>query len=453
MRGMTAVLILAMACGGADPGKDVDADADADTDDDTDVDTDTDGDTDDDTDGDPRLSGCHPVPAPTGPIVDVDPSMDDDTLRQTAAGLSPGDTLRFAAGTYTLGAAGYLRITAPGVTLVGATGDRDDVVLDGQYQTTEVVQILADDVTLAHLTIRRAWDHPVHVMGDGDDGTTGTWIHDIRVVDPGQQAIKVNSGEGTWADDGVISCSSMELTTAGRAEVRDDCYTGGVDTHGGDGWVVRDNRIDGFWCEEGLSEHGVHFWRASRDTVVERNHITNCARGVGFGLSDTPATEPSITAEECPAAGDAYVGHLGGIVRNNTIVADDPALFASGFGFDGGIALAAACDATVVHNTVFSTQAPYASIEWRFDGTSGLVANNLLSHPMRERTPDTATVGANQEDAGAADFVDAAAGDLHLASTSTAVDAGEDLAGDPAPTDLDGQPRADGAPDLGADEI
>ena len=289
-------------------------------------------------------------------------------------------------------------------------------------------------------------------MGDGDDGTTGTWIHDVRIVDPGQQAIKVNSGSGTWADDGVISCSSLELTTAGRAEVRDNCYTGGVDNDDGDGWVVRDNHIDGFWCEAGLSEHGVHFWRASRDTVVERNVITNCARGVGFGLSDTPATEPSITAEECPEAEGAYVGHLGGIVRNNSILADDPSLFASASGFDGGVALAAACDATVVHNTVFSTQAPFASIEWRFDGTSGHIANNLLSHPMRERTADTATVGTNKEDATAADFVDAAGGDLHLAAGSTAVDAGDVLDGGPAPSDIDGEDRIDGAPDLGADE-
>jgi hypothetical protein len=274
----------------------------------------------------------------------------------------------------------------------------------------------------------------------------------VRIVDPGQQAIKVNSGEGTWADDGVISCSAMELTGAGRAQVRDSCYTGGVDTHGGDGWVVRDNRIDGFWCESGLSEHGVHFWRASRGTVVERNVITNCARGVGFGLLDEAGTEPAITADECPQAGGAYVGHLGGVVRNNNILADDPALFASQFGFDGGIALAAACDATVVHNTVYSTQAPFASIEWRFAGTSGVIGNNLTTHPMRERTAGTVTLGTNREDASAADFVDAAGGDLHLAAGSGAIDAGTALDGAPAPTDIDRQARDDGAPDLGADE-
>ncbi len=139
--------------------------------------------------------------------------------------------------------------------------------------------------------------------------------------------------------------------------------------------------------------------------------------------------------------------------RNNLIFTDDPGLFASEAGFDGGISLWSACEATVIHNTVYSTEVPFASIEWRFESTSGVVANNLVSHNLMERTAHTATAFDNIEDAEASHFVDASAGDLHLASGSAAVDAGADLGDAAVSDDVDGEARDDGAPDIGADEI
>ena len=57
---------------------------------------------------------------------------------------------------------------------------------------------------------------------------------------------------------------ALLLTDAGRAQVQ-DCYTGGIDAHSAWGWVVRDNVFEGFWCDQGLSEHAVHFWVTGRD--------------------------------------------------------------------------------------------------------------------------------------------------------------------------------------------
>ena len=47
------------------------------------------------------------------------------------------------------------------MTLRGQSGQRDAVVLDGNYVTTEIVQVVASDVTVADLTLREAWDHPI----------------------------------------------------------------------------------------------------------------------------------------------------------------------------------------------------------------------------------------------------------------------------------------------------
>jgi hypothetical protein len=194
------------------------------------------------------------------------------------------------------------------------------------------------------------------------------------------------------------------------------------------------NRIEGFWCEHGLSEHGIHMWRASADTVVEENVIVDCARGIGFGL------------------GSGADGHTGGIIRNNFVAAADGDLFASEYGFDAGIALWGAEGAAVIHNTVASTMAPFSSIEWRYIDTSVTIENNLTTGPILDRG-GSAVLTTNLSDEPASLFADVAAGDLHLAiAGSSPVDAGTSLPAGTCDGDVDGQ-RRDANPDIGADEL
>jgi hypothetical protein len=54
----------------------------------------------------------------------------------------------------------------------------------------------ASNVVIADLTLREAYDHPIHVSGNPAP-ITGTLLHNLRLVDPGQQAIKINPvGQG-----------------------------------------------------------------------------------------------------------------------------------------------------------------------------------------------------------------------------------------------------------------
>lgn len=405
------------------------------------------------TGGGPVSSSCAPLDPPAGEILDVTPA---DDVSAIVAGAPPGSTVRFAAGTYDL-AARTLAVRAAGVTLRSATDQASDVVLDGGYQTPAggVVAIYdQSDVTVAHLTIRRPRFHAVHVTATAAPADR-VRLHGLRIEDPGEQAIKVNhGGEGFFADDGELACSSIELTDVGRIQVMgyessgSRCYTGGIDAHGTRGWVVRDNVIRGFWCSnDDLSEHGIHFWRGARGTTVERNVLIDNARGIGFGLSD-----PSGRAfDDGPCGGVASASHYEGRIANNFIAATRPELFASPSGVDGGIALAHACDASVVHNTVATTETPFASIEWRFEGTNVELVNNLATHPFRPRDGATAAQLGNVEDAPLGDFVDVAAGDLHLVAGASAIDAGDPAGSAVAPQDVDGDLRG-GSPDVGADE-
>jgi len=395
---------------------------------------------------------CAQLPPPSTNVVNVNTV---DELQSAVNTAIPGDTILVADGTYDLNGV-YLRINTPNVTVRSASGDREAAILDGNYQTTEIFQIVASDVTIADLTLRKAYDHPIHVMSTDNSHTLNTLIYNVHIIDPGQQAIKINPADsgsyGYYTDDGMIACSHIELTDEGRTHIRDNCYTGGIDAHQSQGWVIRDNLIEGFWCDSGLSEHGIHLWRGCRATLIERNVLNDNARGIGLGLA-TSGLGRNYADDPCPSA-SGYVDDFGGLVRNNFISANDVDLFASQYGFDCGICFWNACNAQALHNTVYTANsaATFSSIEWRFPNTKALITNNLVNHIMRERDDASATQSGNLTNAVVNWFVAPASGDLHLLGTATgAID--QVTAPMVVSEDIDGNSRPIGpASDLGADE-
>jgi hypothetical protein len=379
---------------------------------------------------------CPKLPQPTGPTIEVTATQ-ANSLRSIVAGAASGTTILLADGVYRMnGGDGThrLQFETPNVTLRSASGNRNAVILDGGYVTNELISIHASSTTIADLTLRRAYNHPIHISGPLDTPISGILLHNLNVIDPGQQAVKVNPlGTGT-VDDSTLQCSFIQLTDAGREHIRDNCYTGGLDAHLATGWRVWRNWIEGFWCDEGLSEHGIHMWKLSQDTIVEENVVLDCARGIGFGL------------------GSGVEGHVDGVIRNNFVAAGNPDLFNSTEGFDSGIALWGAEGAEVYNNTVASTTAPRASsIEWRYISTSVTLKNNLATDRLWARD-GTSVRDSNLEYQPLSLFVDVANGDLHLVNPSSSpVDAGASLGTGVCDTDIDRQTR-DANPDIGADE-
>ncbi|RDV37169.1 hypothetical protein DV096_14390 [Bradymonadaceae bacterium TMQ3] len=398
----------------------------------------------------PGAVDCAPLPESGGTIVEVDPSMAAQ-LPQLVRQAQANTTFVLAAGTYAI--ADTLHVRAEGVTLRSANNDAESVVIDGGYNVNSLLLIQASEVTVAHLTLTRALHHPIHVSpggGDAPETITGTRIYGVRIVDGAQQFIKINpnGARSAFVDDGLVACSYFELTDAGRPRVDRSgtgCYTGGVDAHAARGWVVRDNHFKDIYCAgEGLAEHAVHFWSASRDTVVERNLIENCARGVGFGLLQSGG-DRAYADDPYPQV-SGYMGHIDGVVRNNVIVADIDY-------YDTGIELAQAHGARVIHNTIFDADAAnrFSSIDYRFPNSSVEIRNNLVGRITR-RNEAVGEVDHNLEGIGAELFEDATGRNFHLrASASDAIDQGVEL--EEAGLDIDGEPRDRGtAPDLGADE-
>jgi hypothetical protein len=388
------------------------------------------------------------------------------TLRQVVQAAEPGDVIELEDGTYTFpeggdGAFTGLYFTKPDVTLRSKSGDASEVILDSAYvdhgNGSAPITVAAPGVVLSGFTVKRSIYHLVHLWADGDDAL----VHDVTMVDGGQQFLKASPGGEARVDDVEVSCSRFVMTDEGRDNVwgygaqdgNTTCYTGGIDAHDSRDWHIHDNVFEGIYCDAtgpqrpvhgknagsrggmtyngGLAEHAIHMWDSEQGSghLIERNRIVDCARGIGIGLRD-----------------EVY----GTMIRNNTIASRFP----GSREHDVGIILERAHDTKVLHNTVFySDPGGYSSaIEYRWGSTSGVeIAHNLTNRRVRSRDGADATLTGNVTDAEAGWFVDAVNGRLGLASCGIAAVDGQAAAHADVTDDVDGQPR-DGARDVGADQ-
>ena len=168
-------------------------------------------------------SCCEPLPSPTGNIIEVSPSQARQ-LDSIVAGAATGDTILLNDGVYELHG-DYLWVDTPGLSIRSKSGNRDAVIIDGGYETTEIIHVCASNVTIADITLKRAYYHPIHVSPPSDTDITNTIIYNVHIIDLGEQAIKINQNGGHFADYGVVACSRIELTDEGRTHIRNNCYS------------------------------------------------------------------------------------------------------------------------------------------------------------------------------------------------------------------------------------
>ncbi|MBI4775736.1 MAG: right-handed parallel beta-helix repeat-containing protein [Deltaproteobacteria bacterium] len=336
-------------------------------------------------------------------------------------------TILIEAGTYALN--DMLVVTTDDVSVNSVSGDRDSVVIKGNGMAggvTHVFNVAADRFSVQNVTLRDVSNHAVQFH----PGVKSPVIRNVHILDTGEQMVKIAYDPAQMdltADDGVMENCLLEYS----ADIGPQWYIGGIDAHNAKNWIVRDNVFKYIRSPSlALAEHAVHFWSDSRNTLVERNLIINCDRGIGFGLGDR--------------------GHLNGIIRNNMIYHDenDPTGFA-----DVGIGLESAAGAQVYNNTIYMEHGYPNAIEYRFTATTGvLIANNLTNRLIQQRDGGQATLSNNVTNAEFDWFQDVGQGDLHLAgAVDEAVDQGQVLAGLTDDFDKENRP-AGGGMDIGADE-
>ncbi len=355
----------------------------------------------------PRLP---PPDAGTYTIVAVDTAQE---LADACWNLQSNQAIVIAPGTYDLasvsfpnGVDGRLtigRYGAPPIANIqvrGATGDPGDVVLLGAGMLDPIVPFgfqvfTATDVLIADLSIGEVYYHAIAIQGD--QGAERVRLYDVRAFDAGQQIVK---GSGSGADDVTIEWCEI-FYTAGAIEHPEgsppgSCYTNGVDALGVSGWIVRDSFIHDIWCQNGeLAGPAILLWQGSSGTLVERNLLLDCSRGPHLGLGP----------------GD----HAGGVVRNNFIRWDPAASYVT----DVGI-YTVSPGSKILHNSVLVGDAYPNAVEVRWASSTGVeVRNNLLDGSVAARDGAVPATSGNVTNAVPGWFVDAAAGDLHLAAAAT----------------------------------
>jgi hypothetical protein len=277
-------------------------------------------------------------------------------------------------------------------------------------------------VTIANLTIRDVYTHPIMLNA----GTQSPLIHNVRLVNAGQQFVKANpDGAGGGVNNGVVEYSVIEYSSTSR-----DYYTNGVDVHTGANWIVRHNLFRNLRAPQGeLAGPAILMWNASAGSLVEGNTFIDCQREIALGLIERTPDD-----------------HSGGIVRNNFIYRS------SSVAGDSAILVADSPGTAVLHNSILVSGTSVNPIEYRFANTTGVViANNVLDGRIAAHDGATGSVSGNYTSASLSLFVNPTAGDLHIRSSASALlDQVVVLPG--AATDWDGQTRAAGAADLGADE-
>ncbi len=357
-------------------------------------------------------------PEPKGTVVNVT-NVQELEAAVSRANKEGNIDIVFASGTYVLN--NMIWLTGDNVTFRSESGKRDDVILKGKGMKggiTHILNLTGKNVAMGNLTLGWISQHAIQVHGEND--ADGFLAHNLRFVDTGEQMLKVSykSGDSKGADNGIVRYCLFEYT----AKIGPQYYIGGVDAHQAQDWVIKNNIFKHIKSPENrLAEHAIHLWSDSKGTLVENNQITNCDRGIGFGLGDR--------------------GHGDGIIRNNMVHTTR----------DVGIGLENAKGVLVYNNTVV-TENYQNAIEYRFENTSATIINNLTIGNIAERNGGQAELSNNFDKAEMSWFTDAQTGDLHLVSSQAdVVDAGKTLSD--VKFDFDGDARPVGAGyDIGADE-
>lgn len=370
-------------------------------------------------------------------------SGDVQMLRQALAKATPHTTILIADGVYTLQPQEFLEINAAHVTLRSASGKREAVVITGGSIN---LIVNSDDVTIADLTLSNPKFHTIQVRGE--KGVMRTNIYNVRLADAGQQLVKISTGDGAlgkFADEGSVACSLLEYTTFARGTATTPpSYTNGVDILAGKGWNIRDNMFRRIRSAEGPAGPAILAWKNARGTVIQRNVLIDCWRGISLGLSAPDKLSRNGSREP--------YDHQHGLVTNNVILALTERA-------DAAIENNYALNSRILHNTIYYNETLQHAVNWaievRFPPTTAIIKNNLVNLPIIARPPvptQQAMVQGNVSDAKAAWFHNIRAGDFHLVAEAPA--RGRGILVSDSLADIDGEPRtAQKPPDAGADEF
>src|SRR5262249_33337854 len=178
-----------------------------------------------------------------------------------------------------------LEINQDRVTLRGASGERERVVLDGGGTLGELVAVTAcTGVTIADLTVQNVKWNGIKI--NSETGVQRLTIHNCVLHNIWQRAVKgvkvpPQDRERLRPSGCRVQCCCFNNAhakgfgddPADTAENFKGNYIGGIDVMYPRGWVIRDNVFVGIQGRTREARGAVFLWHDAQECIVERNIV------------------------------------------------------------------------------------------------------------------------------------------------------------------------------------
>lgn len=351
---------------------------------------------------------------------------------------TPGQTILVAEGHYLMPR--YIEIRADRLTLRGASGLRERVVLDGaRSMHGELLGVRScSDVTIADLTIENIRFNGFKINSDSNVQRLtirnciihNIWQRGVKGVKVPEENRQTLRPKGCRVQHCLFYNDRPKQLSDDPADIAQGNYIAGIDVMYAKDWVISDNVFVGIQGRTFEGRGAIFLWFDAQDCLIERNIIIDCDIGIQLGNAHRA---------------DGVERHCVRCAARNNFITRAP---------EAGIVTTYTKDCRVLHNTIHDPRTPKGRLlRTVFDNDGLIVANNLLSGPATSNES-----GSQIQFAGnllwdvSSVFADPAHGDLHLAKPSPEI-VDEAAAISEAPdADIDGHKR-DARPDIGADEL
>jgi len=375
-----------------------------------------------------------PLPSADGPVVEV---SNVSELVRAIEQAKANQTILIADGRYMMPR--YVQIAADNVTLRGASGHRERVILDGaQSRHGELLGITAcSGVTIADLTIQNIRFNGFKINSQTNVQKLTIYnciIHNIwqrgvkgvKVPKENRQAIRPKQCKIQYC---LFYNDRPKQLSDDPGDIADGNYVAGIDVMYAKDWVISDNVFVGIQGRTYEGRGAVFLWFDAQDCVIERNIIIDCDVGLQLGN---------------PHRADGIEYHCVRCTARNNFITRAP---------EAGIVAVYTKDCRILNNTIHDPQSRLQRLIRTVFNNDGLViANNLLSGPgIRNESESEIEFRANLIEDLTHAFVEPERGNLHLTYAATEA-IGTGVAMKEVSDDIDKQSRR-GKPDIGADEI
>ena len=267
-----------------------------------------------------------------------------------------------------------LQFLKPHISLMSINRDpqKTQIIGMGMRQTPSVnniIRVAAAYFIFDGITLEQSPNHLIQIAGEAN--ADYPVLRNCIMRDAYEQLVKVsyNPDTGIASDGGLVENCRFEYT----AGIGPQYYIGGIDAHGGQDWLVKNNYFYGIASPENkIAEHAVHFWTNTQNIVVSDNTIYNCDRGIGFGMPGR--------------------ANYGGKIINNLIVHNNK-LHPNA---DTGIILEESRGTLIAGNRIYLAHNYPNAIEYRFEQSINVkIERNISNKKITRRNGAQATLKDN----------------------------------------------------------